>query len=690
MVQETGDQFGLLLLLPIYRQGVALKTKKDRHKYRKGFVVEVLRISDVVENALKDFVDEGIHLSLYDLTAEKEKRFLYYRPSRMSGMTEQPIEQENIHKELYWDKTFDFAGRQWKITLSPSPSYLVSLHFWQAWVALSISLILTFMLAFYLLKKLKYTAEIEEKINQEIRTNQQLTKEIFEREQAEEKAIRFGNILERSLNEIYVFNAETLKFIQVNKSARKNLGYSMEELQRLTPLDLKPEFTSDSFLNLIEPLRSGNKDTIIFNTVHKRKDRSVYPVEVHLQFMALESLPVFVTIILDVTEKQMMEVQLEHAQKMEAIGTLAGGIAHDFNNILSAVIGYTELSLSEAEKETALYNNLQEVLKAGGRAKDLVKQILAFSRQADQELKPVQLKLIVNEALKFMRASLPTSIEILQDIQSDSMVIADTTQIHQVLMNLCTNAGHAMEEKGGVLEVKLADVRLEADFTAKYPDLKPGSYVELTISDTGHGIPSHILDRIFDPFFTTKELGEGTGLGLSVVHGIVGSYGGVITAFSEPGEGSTFKAYFPVVERQLVRQTQVEAPIATGTERILFVDDEPALVNIGKQMLESLGYTVTTRISSLEALNLFKAKPGQFDIVITDMAMPIMPGDMLSAELMKVRPDIPVILCTGYSSKISDESAMEIGIKAFAYKPLAMHDLAKSVRRVLDEANRIK
>jgi CheY-like chemotaxis protein len=247
-----------------------------------------------------------------------------------------------------------------------------------------------------------------------------------------------------------------------------------------------------------------------------------------------------------------------------------------------------------------------------------------------------------------------------------------------------------MGEKGGVLEVKLADVKLESYFDAKYPELKPGSYLELVVSDSGHGIPAHILDRIFDPFFTTKETGEGTGMGLSVVHGIVGGYGGAIAVYSKPGEGSTFKVYLPLVESQLEPQSQVEEPIAIGTERILFVDDEQALAKIGKQMLESLGYTVSTRTSSLEALELFKAKPDQFDMVITDMAMPNMSGDILSAELIKIRPDIPVILCTGYSSKISDETAMKIGIKAFAYKPIAKIDLAKSVRRVLDEAKSIK
>ncbi len=690
LVQETGDQFGILLLLPIYQQGAALKTTEDRQKHRKGFVVEVLRIGDVVETALKGFSDDGINLILYDLTAEKDEQLLYYRPSGVSGMAEQPPKDEITHTRLYWELIFELAGRQWKIIFYSSPENFASPHKWQAWIALSSSLILAFILAFYLFSKIKHTIEIERRVSLEIRTNKQLEREIYEREKAEDKATRFGQLLERSVNEIYVFNAENLKFIQVNKGARNNLGYAMEELQRLTPLDLKPQFTHDSFLGLVEPLRTGKKKVIHFTTIHRRKDGSQYPVEVHLQFVASKSMPVFVAIILDVTEKQRMEVQLKQAQKMEAIGTLAGGIAHDFNNILSAVFGYTELALSKAEKETALYDHLQKVLQAGTRAKELVTQILTFSRQADQDLKPVQVKPIVKEALKFMRASLPTTIEIIQDLQSDSLVTADPTQIHQVLMNLCTNAGHAMEENGGVLEVTLSDVYFDNDFKDERLDLKAGKYMELIVSDTGLGMPEHVLDRMFDPFFTTKKIGVGTGMGLSVVHGIVGSYGGAILADSEPGEGSTFTVYFPVIEYQSEAKAQVEVPSARGSEQILFVDDEPELAKLGKQMLESLGYTVTTRTSSLEAYELFKAKPDRFDLVITDMAMPSMPGDILSAELMKIRPEIPIILCTGYSSRISEEKAMHIGIKAFSYKPIAMHDLAKSVRRVLDEAILVK
>jgi signal transduction histidine kinase/ActR/RegA family two-component response regulator len=384
-------------------------------------------------------------------------------------------------------------------------------------------------------------------------------------------------------------------------------------------------------------------------------------------------------------EKIKLESQLGQAQKMEAIGTLAGGIAHDFNNILAAIIGYSELALPEAKKGTVLYNNLNEVIHAGGRAKDLVNQILTFSRQAHQELKPVQVNLLIKEAVKFLRASLPTSIEIRQDIQSDSLVMADPTQIHQVIMNLCANAEHAMREKGGVLSVELTDVTIESDFSSEHSELKPGHYLKLTIRDTGHGMPSHLMDRIFDPFFTTKEKGEGTGMGLAVVHGIISRCAGTVKVSSIPGKSTTFMVYLPVVKSQFESQVKHEEAVATGSERILLVDDELAIVNMGKQTLGSLGYEVTARTSSYEALELFKAKPDRFDLVITDMTMPNLTGDDLAKELIRIKPDIPIIICTGYSARINKEQALALGIRAFVSKPVLRRDIAKTIREVLDK-----
>ncbi len=389
---------------------------------------------------------------------------------------------------------------------------------------------------------------------------------------------------------------------------------------------------------------------------------------------------------IDVTEKWQLEKRLAQAQKMEAIGTLAGGIAHDFNNILSAIMGYTELSLIDMPSDSPLRKNLQQILKAGSRAKELVQQILTFSRQHDPELQPVKISLIVNEALKLLRASLPSTIQIQHRIQSNLAVFSDPTNVHQVLMNLCTNASFAMRENGGILGVTLTDADLDAQFAKHHPGITPGKFVKLTVSDTGYGMSPAIIERIFDPFFTTKSKGEGTGMGLSVAHGIVKGQGGAITVESTPGQGSVFDVYLPAIETEVLSSKDSEEMMVTGTEKILFVDDEDFQADIGQKMLTRLGYRVTARTSSAEALEVFRQNPDEFDLVITDMTMPTMTGDVLARKLLAVRPDIPIIACTGYSEKISPEIIQEIGIKELAMKPVVMTDIAQMIRRVLDAA----
>ena len=389
---------------------------------------------------------------------------------------------------------------------------------------------------------------------------------------------------------------------------------------------------------------------------------------------------------IDVTEKWKLEKRLAQAQKMEAIGTLAGGIAHDFNNILSAIMGYTELSLIDIPRDSAVSNNLKQVLKAAGRAKELVQRILTYSRRREHEMQPVKVNLIVNEALKLLRASMPSMIEINHNIKSNLAVMSDPTNIHQVIMNLCTNAGYAMRANGGQLAVALADVDLDADFAKEHPGLNPGKFVRLTVGDTGHGMSPEIIERIFDPFFTTKK-GEGTGMGLSVVHGIVKSHGGTLTVDSIPGKGSVFKAFFPAIDSEGVPLNESADLMVTGTEHILFVDDEAFQADIAKQMLGRLGYRLTTRTSSVKALELFRNTPEEFDLVITDMTMPHMPGDVLARELISIRSDIPIIVCTGYSDRINADTAGEIGIRELVLKPVVMKDIAATIRRVLDEDN---
>jgi len=480
---------------------------------------------------------------------------------------------------------------------------------------------------------------------------------------------------------------------QVNERLCEMVGYTAEELVGQSAIILYPDEEEFRWVGEEKYRQISKRGTGTVETRWKCKDGSVIDVLLSSTPIDSDNPTAAVTFTaLDITdrkhaeeEKLKLEAQLQKAQKMESIGTLAGGIAHDFNNILGAVIGFTELSLHQTEKGSELRENLNEVLKAGNRAKELVRQILTFSRQVDQEQKPVQMKSIVKEALTLLRASLPTTIDIQRDISSDSLIMGDATQIHQVLMNLCTNAGHAMAQKGGVLEVMLSDVQLGEDFTIRRPDMNPGAYIKLTVSDTGHGMPKHVLDQIFDPFFSTKDKGEGTGMGLAVVHGIVKSHGGEVYAYSEQGKGSTFTIFFPAFKRRKELENEDREPIPTGSERILFVDDEPALADIGKLTLESLGYKVRTRYSSIEALELFKNQPEAFDLVITDMTMPKMTGDDLARELMGIRPDIPIILCTGYSSKIDERQAKMIGIRDFVLKPMLRRQIATAIRKVLDE-----
>ena len=513
--------------------------------------------------------------------------------------------------------------------------------------------------------------------------------DLTERKQAEDalhdSEERFRTVLEASPDPFVLYDMEG-RVIFLNLAFTRVFGWTLEEqlgkkLDQFVPDENWPETRI-----MIETVTAG-KQLAATETNRYTRDGRVIPVIISgAPYLDRDGTPSGSIINLrDISEQKRLQSQLQKAQRMEAIGTLAGGIAHDFNNILSAILGYTEIAISDVAQDSELDHNLRQVLNAGGRAKDLVKQILTFSRQAEQELKPVQIKIAVKEALKLIRASLPTTIDIQQNILSDSVVLADLTQIHQVVMNLCTNANHAMQAQGGTLSLNLVNTEISSDFAAEHPGLVPGPCVQLSVIDTGQGMPPNVLNRIFDPFFTTKEKGEGTGMGLAVVHGIVKSYGGEIIVHSQPGKGTVFDIYFPVIEKVEFKEIKTVPFLPVGNERVLLVDDEPSLVHIGKQILERLGYEVTTRTSSLEALELFKIKSKKFDLVITDMTMPGMTGDQLAAEIIKIRPDMPIILCTGYSKNISEDKAKGMGIRALAMKPVVANQLANIVRHVLDE-----
>jgi len=396
----------------------------------------------------------------------------------------------------------------------------------------------------------------------------------------------------------------------------------------------------------------------------------------------------------DITHKKLAEMErlrlereLRQSQKMEAIGTLAGGIAHDFNNMLASVIGNAELSREDLPPEHPVQHYLGRIMEAGQRAADLVRQIMSFSRAQDYEPKPIRLAQAIEDGLKLLRSSIPRSVEIKENLLAqEEVILGDVTQVQQILMNLCSNAAQAMGGEGemrvGLVKVEVTEA-LAQDIS---PDMPPGPYLCLSVRDSGQGISPANLPRIFDPFFTTKEVGKGTGMGLSVVHGLVRAHGGFITAESSPGEGSLFAVYLPVLDAPIAQEQPLEQELPRGHERVLFVDDEAPIAELGRQLLSRLGYRVTAVTSSIQALETFRADPGGYDLVLTDYTMPGMTGEKLTRELLEINPRLPVIICTGYSERVDAYKARELGARDFVFKPLRMRDLAVLVRRVLDEA----
>jgi len=520
-------------------------------------------------------------------------------------------------------------------------------------------------------------------------------RDITERKQVDEKlreTERKYRELAESLPQV-IFEVDSKgNLVYLNQTGYALFGYTPEDLAKgfnvleaFIPED-RERIASDIMLN-VQGRKLGRQEYTAL-----KKDGSKFPVGVHANRVMRDHTATGVRgILIDFTpvklaeeEKKKLEIQLQQAQKMEAIGALAGGIAHDFNNILSAIIGYTELAMLNEGAEHCT-TELNEALKAANRAKDLVKQILAFSRQTDEERMPVRASLVAKEAVKFIRATIPATIEIKTRIDDKSgSVLANSVELHQIIMNLCTNAQHAIGEQAGLLEVAVQNTEIDLSQKNDLIDLEIGSYVRISVKDTGNGMTRDVMKKIFDPYFTTKKKGVGTGLGLAVVHGIVKKYGGTIKVESELGKGTTFHIYLPKANIAAPIKAEKPKPLMGGSERILFVDDEKMLVEIGQQALQRLGYDVVSRTSPIEALELFKAKPDFFDLVITDKTMPGMTGDGLAKELMSIRPSLPVVICTGYSQTVDQERAKQMGIKAFVMKPILINELAAAVRKALD------
>lgn len=535
--------------------------------------------------------------------------------------------------------------------------------------------------------------------NEVCRINETLEYRVEERtKELKASEERYRSILNASPDDITITDMEG-RIVMVSPTGVAMFGYDQEEKGwgRLVTEFIAPEDRDRALSNFALKARGMMSGPDEYRGL--RMDGSTFDIEVNSDFIrGADGQPTgMVYVVRNITERKQSEEEKKHlqaqllqAQKMEAIGTLAGGIAHDFNNILGAILGYTEIVKDAIPPRSFADKNLDKVLEAGHRAATLVKQILAFSRQTVIERVPLDPAIIVREVIKLLRSSLPSTITIKQQIDTATKsIFADSTQVHQILMNLCTNAFHAMEQTGGTLEITLKDCKLSQRDLQQHPEIQSGNFVMLSISDTGLGIEPEIWGRIFDPYFTTKEVGKGTGMGLSIVHGIITSYGGFITSENNCGNGTVFRVYFPAIEQEIACDVNpVEATFA-GTESILLVDDEEMLVDIGKTMLEQLGYKVTVRTSSLEALVAFQNQPNRFDVVITDQTMPGMTGMNLARQMVQIRPDIPIILCTGYSTLISEEQAKVEGVREFVMKPLTQKVLAGILRRVLDQKSSV-
>lgn len=523
----------------------------------------------------------------------------------------------------------------------------------------------------------------------------EVVEDITDRKRAEEtireSEERYRGIFDESVAAIYEFDAQK-NIVNANQAGEELLGYSREELLHMSILDVDADLLV--VLTAHEELLAGGR---LINYEHKLRRKDNTTITVLNNSRALKdrdgNVIGMLSTLIDITarkqaeeERAQAEAHLRQAQKMEAIGTLAGGIAHDFNNILWAIMGFSELTMNSLPEGSKERWNIQQVLQASERAKNLVAQILAFSRKAEQEKKPLKIALIVQEALKLLRATIPTTIEIKQTIMApEALVLADPTQVHQIIINLCTNAAQAMRGKGDTIEIRFEEAYLDPGDLTDQHDLVPGPYIKLTVRDNGQGIAPDINDKIFDPFFTTKSAGEGTGMGLAVVYGILKSHGGAITVSSQPGEGAVFTVLLPRIISQQPEDQEIQIAIPRGHGHILVIDDEEMLVALSKRMLQSLGYEVTTAKSSLEALEIFQAQSDELDLVITDQTMPHMDGLQLSREIRQIRPDIPIILCTGFSEKVSSETLEAAGIDGLLMKPINLRTIGEKVKLVLDK-----
>jgi PAS domain S-box-containing protein len=646
--------------------------------------IEAFEYEDVLELVEIGRCEAGLVSQIYGLQRERDydivKSSILLSPQKLYWAAQKGKNQEllysldsflrelkNNQQSIYHQSLANWFGIGVKPTLGR----------WFKWIIIS----------FVALLSLFFTASLVLRVQVKSKTKELLIKN----EELRESEERFRNVYDTAPLAFVVWDINA-RVIDWNKKAEALFGWAREEVIDNNFFDfLIPEKDRPRVKDVVNILLKGELQSHSIND-NLTKDGRIITCEWNNSPLHDNDGNIIgaISLGLDITERKQVEeekdklqTQLQQAHKMEAIGTLAGGIAHDFNNIVGIILGNTELAIDDVPEGNPAQLNLKEVRTASLRAKDVVRQLLSFARKTKLEKKPANIIPIIKESLKFLRSSIPTSIEIRQNIAKDvDTILADPTQINQILINLCANSHHSMPD-GGVIVITLKNIELDEDTSDQCSKLNPGRYVNLAVSDTGHGISQEKIDRIFDPYFTTKEVGKGTGMGLAVVHGIVKGHNGLITVESELGKGTTFSIFFPVVEREVVVEAETDEKLPTGSERILFIDDEESLVKIGHQRLEWLGYKVEATISPIEALKLFRSQPDQFDLVITDLTMPKMTGDKLVKEILNIRSDIPIILCTGFSEKIDEKKSKAIGASGYLEKPHNKRDLAKIVRKVL-------
>jgi len=663
LVQAEDDVWAVLIVAPIARAEAPLTD--DDWEGIEGFAVGVLRTADMVDHALSNLKPGGVHLRVADVTGKRHDVLHVHRSRTMDSAlkADEPIPDAQV------SFAFNVAGRRWSVSATPTPSFHAAAMSPTPLGVLVLGTLITGLLVGYL----GWQAAVRQRLQQAL----------MERNRAEERQAGFGRMLDESQDEIYVFDSRSLKFLHANRGGRENTGYSMSELRGMTPIDLKPDMTPESFAERVRPLREGERQKVIFTTRHRRKDGSLYDVEAHLQLSSFDGRPAFFAVLMDITERKQFDERMRQSQRIEALGTLAGGIAHDFNNLLAAILGYTELSQSIAKAGSEVRANLDEVMRAGERARALVQRILAFSHRGPLERRPIDLRELVREALDLVSVTAPAHVEIRDDLRKGCRIFGDPTQIHQIVMNLCTNALHAMQDEKGALEVELEVVALSEAQAASLGDMGAGEYAHLTVRDQGHGISPEALDRIFDPFFTTKKPGQGSGMGLSVVHGIVQSHAGGLRVTSEPGAGATFDIFLPLTGAASKQEEDLPSTAIGSGESVLLVDDDPSVARPLAEMLAQSGYKVETLYDSEAALERFRERSEDFDLVITDYNMPGLKGTELAQQIRRVRPTQPIVMLSGYGELIDHCEISASGVREYLCKPVRMQELREVLRRAL-------